>query len=142
MNNLIFLDMEYIFVFDYYDIFLFFIFWSWKNNNYYLFYFINDDVYFYSELFVLDINYLFSNLNGYDIFYYFKKKFKLNFVMVNNNFFDIYSLVEYINIFNEDISEVLFLEKYLIEFDLVYKFDFEDIRINYKSYFLNVYVND
>ncbi|BDC76493.1 hypothetical protein [Enterococcus faecalis] len=142
MNNLIFSDMEYIFVFDYYDTPLFFISQSRKNNNYYLFYSINEDVYFYSELSVSDINYLFSNPNGYDILHYLKKKSKLNFVMINNNSFDIYSLAEYTNIFNEDISEALPLEKYPIEFDFVHKLDFEDIRINYKSYFPNVYAND
>ncbi|MEB6146367.1 hypothetical protein [Enterococcus casseliflavus] len=142
MNNLIFSDMEYIFIFDYYDTPLFFISQSRKNSNYYLFYSINDDAYFYSELSASDINYLFSNPNGYDVLHYLKKKSKLNFVVIKDNSFDVNSLAEYTNIFNEDIREALPLEKYPIEFDFVHKLEFEDIRKQYKSYFPNVYAND
>ncbi len=142
MNNLVFSDMEYIFIFDYYDTPLFFISQSRQDSNYYLFYSIDDDAYFYSELSASDIDYLFSNPNGYDVLHYLKKKSKLNFVVVNNNSFDVNSLEEYANFFNEDITEVFPLEKYPIEFDFLHKLDFEDIRINYKSYFPNVYAND
>lgn len=142
MNNLIFSDMEYIFIFDYYDFPLFFISQSRKNSNYYLFYSINDDVYFFSELSASDINYLFSNPNGYDILHYLKKKSKLKFVVINNDSFAVNNLNEYVNIFNEDVSEALPLEKHPIEFEFVNKLNFEDIRNNYKSYFPNVYAND
>lgn len=142
MNNLIFSDMEYIFIFDYYDTPLFFISQSRKNRNYYLFYSINDDAYFCSELSASDINYLFKNPNGYDILHYLKKKSKLNFVVLNSNSFDIKSLAEYTGTFNEDISEALPLEKFPIEFDFVHKLDFENISSNYRSYFPNVYAND
>lgn len=134
--------MDYIFIFDYYDAPLFFISQNRNDSNYYLFYSINDDAYFYSELSASDINYLFKNPSGYDILHYLKDKSKLNFVMINNNSFDIKSLDEYTDTFNEDISEALPLEKYPIEFDFVHKLDFENMKNNYRSYFPNVYAND
>ncbi|SML70297.1 RpiR family transcriptional regulator [Enterococcus faecium] len=88
MDNQFFSSLEYIFIFDYYDSPLFFISQSSENNRYYLFYSIDDDAYFFSELSASDINYLFMNPNGYDILHYLKDKSKLKFVLISKKSFN------------------------------------------------------
>ncbi|TNX59387.1 hypothetical protein FIU35_12285, partial [Enterococcus faecium] len=120
MDNQFFSSLEYIFIFDYYDSPLFFISQSSENNRYYLFYSIDDDAYFFSELSASDINYLFMNPNGYDILHYLKDKSKLKFVLISKKSFNTKSLSEYTGIFDEDIYEAFPLERFPIEYEYVH----------------------
>ena len=142
MDNQFFSSLEYIFIFDYYDSPLFFISQSSENNRYYLFYSIDDDAYFFSELSASDINYLFMNPNGYDILHYLKDKSKLKFVLISKKSFNTKSLSEYTGIFDEDIYEAFPLERFPIEYEYVHKVNFNEIQKKYKSYFPNLFDND
>lgn len=132
-------NLEYVFIFDYYDIPLFFFSKDKNDGKYYVFYLIDDNAYFYSSLSASDINYFFANSNGYDFLDYLNNKSKLKFILLEGNTCYIKELSEYKMIFNEDFKEAFPLGRHEIKYEYIHKVDFLEIKNNYKKYFPNIY---
>lgn len=116
MNKINFLSLEYVFIFDHYDTPLFFISFNKDDSKYYLFYLIDENVYFYSSLSKSDIDYLFRNPTGYDILVYLNNKSKLQLLLIKEELYISKAVTEYKNIFNEDLTEAFPTDRFQIEY--------------------------
>jgi len=134
--------LEYIFIFDYYDQPLFFISKNSEDKKYYLFYSIDDNVYFFSDLSASDVDYFFKKPSGLEIINYLMDKSKMQLLLIDGETPRIENVSNYNQIFSEDISEALPDAIFPVEYDYVNKVSFDTIKENYKSYFDSLYDND
>ena len=128
-------DLKSIFVFDYYDFPLFFISKNTSTKNYYFFYFIDTEVYFFKELTRLDISLIFNGISIRNILQHFYDDGSLkiiNFKSANNKVIEIRDFL--IN-HDEAIEELFPEDNEFIEYDEINNLSFEELRLSFENYF-------
>lgn len=138
MSKTKFLDYynsEYIFIFDYYDIPLFYISKNQQNNSYYLFYFLDDNEYLFRRLNKKGIELLFSGIDIREILNSFYDENSLKILRFEEDDVEISSVEDYVTQNNMNLEDILPDEGEYIEYDIKNNMSNEDMKEQYQYFF-------
>lgn len=128
-------NSDYIFIFDYYDIPLFFISKNEEQSSYYLFYFFDYNEYFFSELDKQKIELLFSGKDIRSILLELQKNESLSVMKFNDNDTELIPVEDFFNAISLSFEDVLPDEGEYIEFDRLTEKKYDELKDNYQEYF-------